>query len=148
MKQGENDRQEGNAGWEGSAGREGNAGREESAGQEGNAGQKESTGQGESDRQKESVGREDNIEHKVDIEPQDNPGSSNKHTQGEHHKYDDIIDLPHHVSARHPRMALLDRAAQFSPFAALTGHDAAIRETARLAESRMEMELSELFSIF
>ena len=148
MNLAQNDRPDGNAGWEGRAGREGNAGREESAGQEGNAGQKESTGQGESDRQKESVGREDNIEHKVDIEPQDNPGSSNKHTQGEHHKYDDIIDLPHHVSARHPRMALLDRAAQFSPFAALTGHDAAIRETARLAESRMEMELSELFSIF
>ena len=54
------------------------------------------------------------------------------------HKYDDIIDLPHHVSLRHPQMALLDRAAQFSPFAALTGHDAAIRETARLAESRMD----------
>lgn len=56
------------------------------------------------------------------------------------HKYDDIIDLPHHVSSRHPRMAPLDRAAQFSPFAALTGHDAAIRETARLAESRMDGE--------
>ncbi len=142
MKQGENDRQEGNAGRGQSDRQKGSVGQKESAGQ------KESTGQGESDRQKESVGREDNIEHKVDIEPQDNPGSSNKHTQGEHHKYDDIIDLPHHVSARHPRMALLDRAAQFSPFAALTGHDAAIRETARLAESRMEMELSELFSIF
>lgn len=54
------------------------------------------------------------------------------------HEYDDIIDLPHHVSSRHPRMAPLDRAAQFSPFAALSGHDAAIRETARLAESRMD----------
>ena len=53
----------------------------------------------------------------------------------EEHKYDDIIELPHHVSSRHPRMAPLDRAAQFSPFAALTGHDAAIKETARLAES-------------
>lgn len=58
----------------------------------------------------------------------------------ENHKYDDIIDLPHHVSLRHPQMPPLDRAAQFSPFAALTGHDAAIRETARLAESRAEME--------
>ncbi len=51
-------------------------------------------------------------------------------------KYDDIIELPHHVSTRHPQMSLHDRAAQFSPFAALTGHDAAIRETARLTEQR------------
>lgn len=58
----------------------------------------------------------------------------------ENHKYDDIIDLPHHVSSRHPQMAPLDRAAQFSPFAALTGHDAAIRETARLAESKAETD--------
>lgn len=58
----------------------------------------------------------------------------------EDHKYDDIIDLSHHVSSRHPQMAPLDRAAQFSPFAALTGHDAAIRETARLAESKAETD--------
>ena len=56
----------------------------------------------------------------------------------EEHKYDDIINLPHHVSARHPQMSLLDRAAQFSPFAALTGHDAAIKETQRLTEEWME----------
>ena len=49
-------------------------------------------------------------------------------------KYDDIINLPHHVSATRPHMSQHDRAAQFSPFAALTGHDAAIRETARLTE--------------
>lgn len=55
-------------------------------------------------------------------------------------KYGDIIGLPRHVSQRHPQMPLIDRAAQFSPFAALTGHDAAIRETARLAEARMEAE--------
>lgn len=54
------------------------------------------------------------------------------------HKYDDIIDLPHHVSTKHPQMALADRAAQFSPFAALTGHGDAIRETERLAGERME----------
>ena len=54
------------------------------------------------------------------------------------HKYDDIIDLPHHVSTKHPQMSLLDRAAQFSPFAALTGHDAAIRETQRLTEEWVE----------
>ena len=54
------------------------------------------------------------------------------------HKYDDIINLPHHVSARHPQMSLIDRAAQFSPFAALTGHDAAIRETQRLTDEWVE----------
>ena len=52
----------------------------------------------------------------------------------EQKNYDDIINLPHHVSATHPHMSQRDRAAQFSPFAALTGHDAAIRETARLTE--------------
>lgn len=57
----------------------------------------------------------------------------------EDHKYDDIINLPHHVSGRHPKMALSDRAAQFSPFAALTGHGAAIRETARLTDSFVEL---------
>ena len=55
------------------------------------------------------------------------------------HKYDDIIDLPHHVSPRHPQMPLSDRAAQFSPFAALTGHEAAIRETARLTDTFVEL---------
>ena len=52
------------------------------------------------------------------------------------HKYDDIINLPHHVSKKHPQMSLHDRAAQFSPFAALTGHKAAINETARLTEEK------------
>lgn len=42
--------------------------------------------------------------------------------------YDDIINLPHHVSKRHPQMSMLNRAAQFAPFAALTGYDAAINE--------------------
>lgn len=60
-------------------------------------------------------------------------------TQDEH-KYDDIINLPHHVSKRHPRMSLYNRAAQFSPFAALTGHDAAIRESARLTDSFIELD--------
>lgn len=49
-------------------------------------------------------------------------------------KYDDIIDMPHHVSDTHPQMSIWDRSAQFSPFAALTGHEAAITETARLTE--------------
>lgn len=58
------------------------------------------------------------------------------------HKYDDIIDLPHHVSVRHHQMPFADRAAQFSPFAALTGHDAAIRETARLTDAFVELDES------
>ena len=58
-------------------------------------------------------------------------------------KYDDIINLPHHRSKTHPHMALIDRAAQFAPFAALTGHDAAIRETARLTGSRVELDEGE-----
>ena len=53
--------------------------------------------------------------------------------------YDDIIDLPHPTSAKHPRMPMADRAAQFSPFAALVGHGAAIQETARLTDRRIEL---------
>ncbi len=56
--------------------------------------------------------------------------------------YDDIIHLPHHVSATHPHMSAIDRAAQFSPFAALTGYDAAIKETARLTDKRVELDES------
>ena len=55
-------------------------------------------------------------------------------------KYDDIIDLPHHVSYRHARMSRIDRAAQFSPFAALTGYEAAVQETARLTEGQKELD--------
>lgn len=55
-------------------------------------------------------------------------------------KYDDIIHLPHHVSAKHPQMPALDRAAQFSPFAALTGYETAIAETARLVDRRIELD--------
>ena len=54
--------------------------------------------------------------------------------------YDDIIDLPHHVSETPPPMSRADRAAQFSPFAALTGYDAAVRETARMTERRIELD--------
>ncbi|MCI8837341.1 MAG: YolD-like family protein [Hungatella sp.] len=50
-------------------------------------------------------------------------------------RYDDIMDLPHHVSAVHPQMPLSDRAAQFSPFAALTGYGDAVRETARITDA-------------
>ena len=55
-------------------------------------------------------------------------------------KYDDIIYLPHHRSKKHAPMPLSDRAAQFSPFAALTGHDAAIKETARLTDKKIELD--------
>ena len=55
------------------------------------------------------------------------------------HRYDDIIHLPHHTSAVHPRLGMESRAAQFSPFAALTGYDAAILETGRLTERKAEL---------
>lgn len=54
--------------------------------------------------------------------------------------YDDIIHLPHHVSPTRSHMSMSDRAAQFSPFAALTGYEAAITETGRLTDSRIELE--------
>ena len=57
-------------------------------------------------------------------------------------KYDDIINLPHHVSPTRPQMSMHDRAAQFSPFSALTGYDAAIKETGRRTEKRVEDRLS------
>lgn len=53
--------------------------------------------------------------------------------------YDDILHLPHHVSPNRQPMSMRDRAAQFSPFAALTGHDAAIQETARLTDSQIDL---------
>ena len=56
------------------------------------------------------------------------------------HQYDDIIHLAHHVSKTHPPMPIQDRAAQFAPFAALTGHHDAVKETARLTENRMELD--------
>ena len=58
--------------------------------------------------------------------------------------YDDIIDLPHPEPQIHPRMPLHDRAAQFSPFAALTGHSAAIAETGRLTDSRVILDEYEM----
>lgn len=54
--------------------------------------------------------------------------------------YEDIIDLEHPTSKKHKRMSLYARAAQFAPFAALQGHDAAINETARLTEERLELD--------
>ena len=56
--------------------------------------------------------------------------------------YDDIINLPHHESTKHPKMPALDRAAQFMPFSALVGHDAAVMETQRLTDDRTELDES------
>lgn len=54
-------------------------------------------------------------------------------------KYDSIINLPHHVSEKRPRMPMIDRAAQFAPFAALTGYDDAVKETGRLTDKATEL---------
>lgn len=53
-------------------------------------------------------------------------------------KYEDIINLPHHVSKRHRQMPLAERAAQFAPFAALEGHAAAVSSTAQRVRLQME----------
>ena len=58
-------------------------------------------------------------------------------------RYDDIINLPHHVSPTRQRMSMHDRAAQFAPFAALVGYDDAVAETARLTESRPDLDEQE-----
>ena len=58
-------------------------------------------------------------------------------------QYDDIINLPHHVSKTRPQMSMVDRAAQFSPFAALTGYDAAIKETGRLTDEKVNLSEEE-----
>ena len=58
-------------------------------------------------------------------------------------RYDDIINLPHHVSPTRKRMSMHDRAAQFAPFAALVGYDDAVAETARLTEVRPELDEQE-----
>ena len=56
--------------------------------------------------------------------------------------YNDILNLPHPVSRKHPQMSLYDRAAQFSPFSALTGYDLAIKETERITEKRAVLDES------
>ena len=68
-------------------------------------------------------------------------------------KYADIINMPHHVSRTHPQMSMADRAAQFSPFAAFTGHDGIIAEAARLTDERpildesVKQEISDLLQL-
>jgi len=54
--------------------------------------------------------------------------------------YGDIIHLPHHVSLKRPQMAIEDRAAQFSPFSAVVGHEAAVKEAARYTDQRRELD--------
>lgn len=61
--------------------------------------------------------------------------------------YDDIINLPHYVSATRRPMSMESRAAQFAPFAALTGHDAAIAETARITTARSEQSAEQLMEL-
>ena len=58
-------------------------------------------------------------------------------------KYDDIINLNHHISSKHPRLSMEQRAAQFAPFAALTGYGDSIKETARLTDNRIELNEEE-----
>ena len=55
-------------------------------------------------------------------------------------KYDDIINLPHHVSKKHPQMSLEARAAQFAPFAALTGYEDVIKDTEKLNNKQIELQ--------
>ena len=62
-------------------------------------------------------------------------------------KYDEIMGLPHHVSKTRPQMPMSDRAAQFAPFAALTGYDAAIKETGRLTDERIELDVEALSAL-
>lgn len=57
--------------------------------------------------------------------------------------YDDILDLPHPTSKKHPRMSMYARAAQFAPFAALTGYGDAIKETARITDQQLELDENE-----
>ncbi len=54
--------------------------------------------------------------------------------------YEDIINLPHHVSNKHPQLSMEQRAAQFAPFAALSGYEDAINETVRLSEESVELD--------
>lgn len=56
--------------------------------------------------------------------------------------YEDIVDLPHHVSRKHPQPTMADRAARFAPFAAITGYEEMVLEEARVTDERIEMDES------
>ena len=62
-------------------------------------------------------------------------------------KYNEIMGLPHHVSKNRPQMPMSDRAAQFAPFAALTGYDSAMKETGRLTDERIELDVEALSAL-
>ena len=64
-------------------------------------------------------------------------------TENHSNKYDDIINLPHHKSITHSHMSMIDRAAQFSPFAALPCYGDAVKETARITDVKIELDESE-----
>lgn len=64
-------------------------------------------------------------------------------TENHSNKYDDIINLPHHKSITHSHMSMIDRAAQFSPFAALPCYGDAVKETARITDAKIELDESE-----
>jgi len=66
---------------------------------------------------------------------------------GDLHRYDDIIALPHHSSKVRPHMSMRDRAAQFAPFAALTGHSAVLADKARLTEARRDLDEYEIIAL-
>lgn len=72
-----------------------------------------------------------------------NPAGKGQNRKALSHAYDDIISLPHHVSSVHPPMSLHDRAAQFSPFAALNGFEGAVKEAARLTDRERELDEGE-----
>lgn len=67
----------------------------------------------------------------------------NRNTDKDPHRYDDMLDLPHHQSSTRSHMSIANRAAQFSPFAALTGYDDEIQETARLTDEKIELSDNE-----
>lgn len=54
--------------------------------------------------------------------------------------YEDIVDLPHHVSRKHPQPTMADRAARFAPFAAITGYEEMVLEEARITEERIDLD--------
>lgn len=85
----------------------------------------------------------DNKDCKDSKDNKENKDSKDSKDYKDNHKYDDIINLPHHVSSNREHMSILDRAAQFSPFAALTGFDGVIKETARLTDKRIELDEAE-----
>lgn len=66
-----------------------------------------------------------------------------RNTDKDPHRYYDMLDLPHHQSSTRPHMSMSNRAAQFSPFAALTGYDDEVRETARLTDEKIELSDTE-----